>query len=261
MYNVERRLESVFDRELISMGTVVLLGPPGAGKGTQAKRIADEYQIPQVSTGEVLRKYVQRETTLGQKARETINSGMLVADEVICKMVEERISKPDCARGAVLDGFPRTVVQSEWLDRFLKKRISQRRAGGHSPFVVVKINVAEHELVRRLAGRRSCPACGRVYNILLQPSKTTDVCDFDGAELLIRDDDAGRLIHDRLRIYEQQTLPVAEFYRGKGQLREVDGNRPVESVIKEMLAIIREQHNVQKSALSSAPRDPANLQL
>jgi adenylate kinase len=227
------------DTKLISMGLIALLGPPGAGKGTQAKRLASQYSVPHISTGELLRLHMDRETVLGVKARGLADRGLLLADNLVCDMVAERIGEPDCARGAILDGFPRTIGQAEWLEPYLRYS-SGDGVWRQIPFVLIKINIQEEELFRRLSGRRLCPSCGRVYNIRSRPPSTADACDFDGIKLITRRDDRQDLVHDRIKTYQQETLPVADYYSGKGQLREVDGNRPVDSVLAEATQIIED---------------------
>ncbi len=220
-------------------GLLVLLGPPGAGKGTQARRIAAEYSVPQISTGELLRLHTERGTKLGMNVRSLIERGLLVGDDLMCDMVAERLAESDCARGSLLDGFPRTIGQAKWLDRYLDQHRSEHDKLSLMSFGVIRINVQEQELVRRLNGRRLCPSCGRIYNTRLRRGAAAQVCDVDGAELRIRGDDMQDLIHDRIRIYEQETLPVAEYYRERGQLYEVNGNRPVETVLFETMKIVK----------------------
>ena len=228
----------------ISTKLLVLLGPPGAGKGTLADQIAAEYTIPQISTGELLRLHVRRKTVLGTRARRRADRGLLVGDDLVCDMVVRRITEPDCARGAILDGFPRTIGQAKWLDRYVDKYCREQVS-----FIVLKLNVEAEELFRRLSARRLCSSCGRAYNILLRPPNTADACDFDGAKLITRRDDVQDLIYKRIRIYQQETLPVAEYYRDKGQLREINGNRPVSSVVAEAIRILQDasfQHRQQQ---------------
>jgi adenylate kinase len=195
--------------------------------------------VPHLSTGELLRQYL--ETERGRNPRVQIDRGMLVRDEV-GKIVAERIGLPDCVRVAILDGFPRTIAQAEWLDGYLQKCTADGSDWNRAGLIVIKINVEENEVFRRLAGRRSCPACGRLYDIRFQPAVNYDVCDSDRAKLVIRRDDRKDLIHARLKIYEQETLPVAEYYRSKGQLREIDGSGSLESVMTETMAIIRDRY-------------------
>jgi adenylate kinase len=223
----------------IASGAIVFLGPPGAGKGTQAKRIAAQYQVPHLSTGDILRSHMERRTALGVQAGDIVSRGLLVADHLVCDLLAERMRQPDCAGCVILDGFPRSVAQAEWLDRFLTLRVLKEKASPSPvPPLVIQINVRREELLRRLAGRRSCLACGRVYNIRFQPTKFEEVCDFDGAALMVRPDDSEHVIHERLKSYEQSTLPLVEYYRAKGQLREIDGNLPADSVMAQTTRVI-----------------------
>jgi adenylate kinase len=222
----------------------VLLGPPGAGKGTQAKRLKEHYSVPHISTGDLLREHTARGTALGLKAKSLMENGQLVPDDLVCIMVGERLNRPDCIRGFILDGFPRTVNQAEWLDRFLQTRLFQNEGLKRIPLVVIKIDVGYNELLRRLSGRRSCPTCGRIYNVYLQPPRFDDLCDIDGAGLLVRRDDREDVVSERLKEYERRTLPLAEYYRAQGRLYELNGDRPMEKVLAEVLDIIENGHRV-----------------
>ena len=226
------------NRKLVAAGPVVLLGPPGAGKGTQAKRLMARYAVPQVSTGDILRDHVVRGTQLGEKARETMERGSLVEDTLVCDMVAERLNRPDCLRGFILDGFPRTVFQAQWLDRYLQTRLFASNGLRPVQLVVISIEVGYNELLRRLAGRRCCPTCGRIYNVYFQPPREAERCDLDGTGLVIRRDDREEVISERLKAYERQTLPLVEYYRQQGRLHEVDGTRPMETVMDQAMSII-----------------------
>jgi adenylate kinase len=188
-------------------GPIILLGAPGAGKGTQAKAIAALYGIPQISTGDILRDNVARSTDLGKKADPIMKSGGLVPDDLMLAMVEDRLNQPDCQRGYILDGFPRTVGQAEWLDSFLGKALF---GGRQMAPVVVSIEVSYNQLLQRLTGRRSCPADGKIYNIYFQPPRKEGVCDSCGTTLVQRKDDKEDVIAERLKSYERQTLPLVE---------------------------------------------------
>src|SRR5205814_5202847 len=168
--------------EVISrnIGPIILLGPPGAGKGTQAKRIDERYGIPQVSTGDILRENVQRGTELGVQARSVMARGDLVPDDLVCDMVALRLRNADCERGFILDGFPRTAAQAGWLDAFLENEFFDKSNGCNRLPIVIRLDVDYNELLRRLTGRRSCPTCGRTYNVHLQPPKVDELCDVDG---------------------------------------------------------------------------------
>jgi adenylate kinase len=217
------------------VGPIILLGAPGAGKGTQAKLIVQRYGIPQISTGDILRDNVARATELGKKADPIMKSGALVPDDLVLAMVQDRLSQPDCDRGFILDGFPRTVGQAEWLDRYLASR---KFAGQVLAPVVVNVEVGYNQLLQRLTGRRSCPADGRIYNVYFQPPQKEGVCDICGTPLVQRKDDKEEVISKRLREYESQTLPLVDYYRRKGRLHGLNGELPVEKVTEETLAVI-----------------------
>ena len=195
---------------------IILLGPPGAGKGTQAKMLVEEYQIPQISTGDILRAAVKEGSPLGKEAKACMDKGELVPDSVVIGIVEERIQQPDCAKGYMLDGFPRTVPQAEALDGMLKNLSSQI---DH----VVSIEVANEELVGRLTGRRTCRDCGAGFHVMFDPPEKEGVCDKCGGELYQRDDDNVETVTSRLDVYESQTLPLIEYYTAQGKIRPIDG--------------------------------------
>jgi adenylate kinase len=217
------------------VGPIILMGAPGAGKGTQAKLIAERYAIPQISTGDILRDNVARETELGRKADPIMKSGSLVPDELMLAMMADRLKQPDARRGFILDGFPRTVNQAEWLDEYLQ---SASFDGRRIAAVVVHIRVSYNQLLQRLTGRRSCPVDGRIYNIYSQPPKDDELCDSCGSRLVQRKDDKEDVISERLKSYERQTLPLVEYYSRKGSLHELNGEAPVDQVTAETLAII-----------------------
>ncbi|HSM87469.1 MAG TPA: adenylate kinase [Candidatus Limnocylindrales bacterium] len=218
-----------------AVGPIILLGAPGAGKGTQAMEISGRYGIPQISTGDILRINVARGTQLGKKADPIMKAGSLVPDELMLPMVGERLRQPDCQRGYILDGFPRTVGQAEWLDEHLAK---ETFAGRHMPPVVISIEVGYNQLLQRLTGRRSCPIDGKIYNIYFQPPKSDSVCDACGTPLVQRKDDKEEVISERLKSYQRQTLPLVEYYRRQGRLRVLNGELPVSQVTAQTLAII-----------------------
>jgi adenylate kinase len=219
------------------VGPIILMGAPGAGKGTQAKAIAQLYGIPQISTGDILRDNVARGTELGKKADPIMKSGGLVPDELMLAMVADRLSQPDAQRGFILDGFPRTVGQAEWLDRYLQ---SARFGGRKMGPVVINIRVGYNQLLQRLTGRRTCPVDGKIYNIYFQPPKKEGLCDSCGAPLVQRKDDKEDVISERLKSYERQTLPLVEYYRRHGRVHELDGESPVDQVTAETLRIIEQ---------------------
>ena len=223
------------------VGPIVLLGPPGAGKGTQAKLIAETYGIPQISTGDILRDNVARKTELGVKAKAIMERGDLVPDELVCSMVADRLVQADCVRGFILDGFPRTVRQAEWLDAQLEKmRAGQdsKRQQAYAPPVVIRLVVEYNQLLQRLTGRRSCPTCGLIYNVYYQPPKVQGICDVEGTTLVTRRDDTEEVIAERLKAYERLTLPLVEYYGARGRLIEVNGDQPVEAVMAQTFSAI-----------------------
>lgn len=216
---------------------VVLLGPPGAGKGTQAKLVAERYKVPHVSTGDILRENVSRGTDLGVQAKAIMARGELVPDALVCDMVAWRLRLSDAERGFVLDGFPRTPAQAGWLDAFLEHEFFDNSNAGKSLPVVIRIDVDYNQLLRRLTGRRTCPA-GHIYNIYLQPPRVADTCDVDGLKLVIRNDDREEVIRERLAAYELQTKPVADYYWNKGRLVSVNGDLSVPEVTAQMTRAI-----------------------
>ncbi len=217
---------------------LVFLGPPGAGKGTQARRLADRYGIPQVATGDILREAIASGSELGQRARAYVERGELVPDEVMLAVVEERLRRADAQRGFILDGFPRTVAQAEGLDRLL------RRLGWRLDAVVL-FEVPEEALVRRLAGRWTCPACGRVFHDVYNPPRTPGVCDADSTRLVQREDDRPETVRRRLAVYAEQTAPLVEYYRARGLLHRVDGSRDPEAVTDAIEGILRRSVEVR----------------
>ncbi len=230
---------SVAEDTSCSVGPVILLGPPGAGKGTQAQLIAEQYGIPQISTGDLLREHVKNATALGLQAKDIMARGALVPDELLYDMVAERLHRPDCQRGFILDGFPRTPAQAGWLDAFLERAIFDNPKHGSCLPIVISIDVPYNELLLRLTGRRTCPTCGRIYNVHLQPPRVDEICDVDGAKLVIRNDDREDVIRERLQAYERQTRPVAEYYERKGRMVLVDGKLPVDQVSAQVFREIR----------------------
>jgi adenylate kinase len=221
-----------------NVGPIVLLGSPGAGKGTQAKRIAEHYGIPQISTGDILRGHVQRGTELGVQAKAIMARGELVPDDLVCDMVAGRLAEPDCERGFILDGFPRTAKQAGWLDAFFESELFDNSRGGKCLPIVVRIDVDYNQLVKRLTGRRTCLANGHIYNVYFQPPRVADVCDVDGSPLIIRSDDREEVIRKRLTEYELQTRPVAEYYAQKSRLAPVNGDLEVAEVTGQIFWVV-----------------------
>jgi adenylate kinase len=226
-----------------NFGPIILLGPPGAGKGTQAKRIAERYGIPQISTGDILRDNVQRGTDLGLQAKAIMARGELVPDNLVCDMVAGRLRQADCTRGFILDGFPRTPAQAGWLDAFLEHEIFDNRHGSQRLPIVMRIDVDYNRLLQRLTGRRTCRANGHIYNVYFQPPRVAGICDVDGSELVIRNDDREEVIRERLKAYDLQTRPVAEYYQQKRRLVTVDGDLPADEVAERVFREI-ESHAV-----------------
>jgi adenylate kinase len=213
-------------------GPVLLLGAPGVGKGTQAKAIMAAWGVPQISTGDILRANVSGGTELGQAAKAIIDRGELVPDALVNEMVADRLTQPDTASGYILDGFPRTLGQAEWLDRHLEA------SSNRLPVVAVSIKVSYTQLLRRITGRRNCPVCKSIYNIYLQPPKVDEICDLDGTPLARRSDDTEAVFEERMRTYDSLTAPVVEHYRAQGRFEEVDGEQPVDAVTAAVMAAV-----------------------
>jgi adenylate kinase len=210
---------------------IVLLGAPGVGKGTQAEKLAKELSIPHISTGDMFREAVARGTEMGMRAKEYMDRGELVPDDVVIGVVKERLSQPDCANGFILDGFPRTVAQAEALERVMEEL-------GKNIEYAISIDVAEDEIVRRLSGRRTCEACGKVYHVIYNPPKQEGVCDECGGTLYQRDDDKEETIRNRLRVYREKTAPLIDFYARRGVLRNIDGSKRVDEVTADIRALL-----------------------
>lgn len=212
---------------------IVMLGAPGAGKGTQAIKIADKYDIPHISTGNIFRANIKGGTELGQKAKSYIDKGELVPDEVTIGMLLDRIAQDDCKNGYVLDGFPRTIPQAESLTEALKSQ------GDRIDFAL-NIDVPDEAIIKRMSGRRACPKCGATYHIVYAAPKTENICDKCGTELIIRSDDKPETVKDRLNVYHQQTEPLIAYYKTAGVLREVDGTQELPKVFEDVVAILSE---------------------
>ncbi|MGZ4832500.1 MAG: adenylate kinase [Terriglobales bacterium] len=226
------------NKPMTTVGPIILLGAPGAGKGTQAKTICERYAVPQISTGDLLRDHVARSTELGKQAKAVMERGGLVPDNLVNNMVAERLSRPDTRRGFILDGYPRTVAQAQWLDGYLADKRFENQGDRKLHPVVINIAVGYNQLLRRLTGRRSCPTCGRIYNVYFQPPRVADLCDVDGTKLVTRRDDCEEVISKRLKEYEAQTLPLADYYRAQGRLVEVDGEQGTDAVAAAVLKVI-----------------------
>lgn len=210
---------------------VVMLGAPGAGKGTQAKKLAIKYEVPHISTGDIFRANIKEGTQLGQKAKNYMDAGLLVPDELVCDLVVDRVGQADCTNGYVLDGFPRTIPQAKSLDEALAKN-------GSKLDYAIDIDVPDSSIIRRMGGRRACLACGRTYHIKYIPPAQADICDDCGAELVLRDDDTPETVEKRLHVYHEQTSPLIDYYNGTGILRAVDGTQGMDKVFDAITAIL-----------------------
>ncbi len=210
---------------------LILLGPPGSGKGTQAKKMVERYHLPQISTGDILRAALKEKTPLGLEAKQYMDQGKLVPDEVVVGIVRDRLKASDCQGGFILDGFPRTVPQAEALETTLR---AMSRGIDH----VISIEVANAELLKRLGGRRTCRNCGAMYHLVFDPPKKKGVCDTCGGELYQRADDQEKTIRERLKVYDKQTAPLIQYYRGKGLLRAIDGVGEVEEIFQRIVKAI-----------------------
>ena len=225
------------------VGPVVLLGPPGAGKGTQAKRIMERYGIPQISTGDLLRENVARGSDLGLAAKAVMARGELVSDDLVCNMVQRRLMQPDCKRGYILDGFPRTAAQAGWLDALLDHELFDNSRPTRAFPIVVRLDVDYNQLLLRITGRRSCPTCGRIYNVHLQQPRVDEICDeVHGTKLVTRDDDRLEVIQPRITNYQEQTRPVADYYQRTGRLITVNGDLPMDEVTDQIFRILEDHH-------------------
>jgi adenylate kinase len=217
------------DREIVP-GPILLLGAPGVGKGTQAKELVKFWGIPQISTGDLLRANVAEDTALGRVANEIMARGELVPDSLVEEMAAVRLQQSDTVNGYILDGFPRTLGQANWLDR--------RLAAQSLPVVAVSIRVDYNQLLRRITGRRICPVCQTIYNVYVNPPKRDGFCDLEGAALVQRADDTEEIFKERMRAYEALTAPVVEHYRALGRFAEVDGDRPIGEIAAEIVAAV-----------------------
>lgn len=204
---------------------IIMLGAPGAGKGTQAARMAEKYHIPHISTGDIFRANIRDNTELGQKAKSYMDKGLLVPDELTCDLVMDRISQDDCRDGFILDGFPRTIPQAEALTKALE-------AKGTAMDSAVDVEVPDENIINRMGGRRFCPVCGATYHVVALPPKKEGICDNDGAALVIRDDDKPETVKKRLDVYHEQTQPLIDYYQKAGILKTVDGTKSADEVFE-----------------------------
>lgn len=212
----------------------VLLGPPGAGKGTQAVRLVEKYEIPHISTGDIFRKNIKEGTELGKKAQEYMNAGALVPDELVVDLVKDRLQQDDCKNGFLLDGFPRTIFQAEKLDEFLSESNLKMD-------IVINLKVEKEALIKRLTGRRVCKDCGASYHIVNIPPKKEGVCDICGGELIQRKDDNIETVDNRINVYEEQTAPLIGYYKEAGSLVDFDGEASLDEVFDAIVQAIGEQ--------------------
>lgn len=210
---------------------IIMLGAPGAGKGTQAKMIADKYGVPHISTGDIFRANIKNGTELGMEAKKYMDQGLLVPDELTVRILLDRVAQDDCKNGYVLDGFPRTIPQAEVLDSELTK------LGDHIDYAI-NVDVPDENIVKRMSGRRACLTCGATYHIEHVPPKKEGICDVCGSELVLRDDDKPETVKNRLNVYHEQTQPLIDFYTEKGVLKAVDGTVPMEEVFAAITAIL-----------------------
>ena len=210
---------------------IIMLGAPGAGKGTQAKMIAEKYGIPHISTGDIFRANIKNQTELGMEAKKYMDEGKLVPDELTVKILLDRVAKEDCANGYVLDGFPRTIPQAEVLNDALNKL-------NDAVDFAIDVDVPDENIVRRMSGRRACVTCGATYHVVYNAPKVEGVCDACGEKLILRDDDKPETVLNRLSVYHEQTQPLIEYYTAKGVLRTVDGTKDMNEVFEDIIKIL-----------------------
>lgn len=210
---------------------IIMLGAPGAGKGTQAKKIASKYNIPHISTGDIFRANIKNGTELGMKAKTYMDQGLLVPDELVVDLVVDRVNQADCADGYVLDGFPRTIPQAEALTEALKKL-------GQKVDYAIDVNVPDENIINRMSGRRACVGCGATYHMVYAPTKQEGICDTCGGELILRDDDKPETVGKRLNVYHEQTQPLIDYYSREGILRTVDGTIDIDDVFGAIVKLL-----------------------
>lgn len=210
---------------------IIMLGAPGAGKGTQAKMIADKYGVPHISTGDIFRANIKNGTELGKEAKGYMDKGLLVPDELTVRLLLDRVAQDDCSNGYVLDGFPRTIPQAEVLDSELTKL-------GDSVDYAVDVDVPDENIINRMSGRRSCKDCGAIFHVQYNPPKKENCCDVCGGELILRDDDKAETVKKRLDVYHEQTAPLIAHYKEAGSLHEIDGTQDIKVVFEEIKSIL-----------------------
>ena len=216
----------------MSAHILIFLGPPGAGKGTQARAVSKELGIPHISTGDILRESARKETGLGLAAKARMDKGDLVPDDVMCRIVGERLSEADCRNGAILDGFPRTLGQACFLDQLLEQRESKSA-------LLLNLQLEQTQVIKRLTGRRVCSKCGEIYNVYLNPPRQDGICDKDGSQLFQRPDDNEEAIRQRLLAYERETVPLIDYYRSKNALHDINGNGEPEAITERLLNFLK----------------------
>lgn len=217
----------------VSIMKIIMLGAPGAGKGTQAKKIADKYGIPHISTGDIFRANIKNGTELGKKAKTYMDQGLLVPDELVVDLVVDRVQQEDCEKGYVLDGFPRTIPQAQALDEALSKFNDKMD-------YAINVEVSDENIVSRMGGRRACVGCGATYHVVYNAPRKADICDTCGEKLILRDDDKPETVQKRLGVYHEQTQPLIDYYNHAGILREVDGTLGMEDVFRAIVDILGE---------------------
>ncbi len=210
---------------------IIMLGAPGAGKGTQAEMICEKYSLPHISTGDIFRTNIKNGTELGMEAKKYMDQGLLVPDELTVKILLDRVAKDDCKNGYVLDGFPRTIPQAEVLDKALTEL-------NDKVDYAINVDVPDENIINRMSGRRACVTCGATYHVVYAPTKTEGVCDKCGANLILRDDDKPETVKNRLDVYHKQTQPLIDFYSKKGVLKEVDGTKKMDEVFASIVSIL-----------------------
>ncbi|HIS46714.1 MAG TPA: adenylate kinase [Candidatus Scybalocola faecigallinarum] len=210
---------------------IIMLGAPGAGKGTQAKKIAEVCNVPHISTGDIFRANIKNGTELGAKAKEYMDKGLLVPDELVCDLVVDRIQQSDCEKGYILDGFPRTIPQAEALTNALN-------AIGQKMDYAINIEVPDENIIQRMSGRRACVGCGATYHVVYNPTKVEGICDACGEALILRDDDKPETVKNRLDVYHEQTQPLIDYYKNEGILVEVDGTKNMDDVFTDICKVI-----------------------
>lgn len=211
---------------------IILLGPPGSGKGTQGLKLAKELNVPEISTGDILRRAIRNESSLGRKAKQFVTEGKLVPDEIMMGLIDERISEQDCNRGFILDGFPRTIAQAEGLELVLGKK-------GLTVNLVINFTIDLSSLINRLVNRRICSGCGKIYNLKTMPPREPGICDVCGAELFHRDDDREETIRERFNVYRKQTEPLIKFYSGKDLIKNISADGDINSIFQKIMDVVK----------------------